>query len=306
MSFSKYIAIGGIGTGMVFRLLGNHTMLREESRLGELTDYKDYCKGHIITHYAAVLSNMECCLLGRVGDDVSGRALLEELQQTGISTQYIETHKKAKTMLSICYLYEDLAGGNITTANSACDTVDADYVAQCLKSCKPHADTIILAAPEVSLDAREALLKAGKKAGAFTAASFLAAEVSLAVQAGLFGVIDLVALNHAECKMLAETPEEAYEIIRKQQSDIALLLTAGSGEVRLYKDGNCQRYTVPKTEVVSTAGAGDALLGTVLAALSSGVSLKDTVPYGIRAAGIAVGDENSISLQVTKAAIDLA
>ena len=252
MKFSKYIATGGIGTGMVFRLLGNHTMLREESRLGQLTDYKDYCKGHIITHYAAVLSNMQCHLIGRVGDDAPGRTLLDELQKTDISTRYIETHKTAKTMLSVCYLYEDMAGGNITTANSACDTVDAQYIADCLKSFNLDAETIVLAAPEVPLSAREALLKAGKEKGAYTAASFLAEELSLAVQAGLFAVIDLVALNHAECEILADTPAKAYEILRAQQPSIALLLTAGSSEVQLYKDGTCKAYPVPKASVVST------------------------------------------------------
>jgi len=306
MRFSKYIAVGGIGTGMVFRLLGNHTMLREESRLGQLTDYKDYCKGHIITHYAAVLSDMQCHLIGRVGDDAAGRTLLAELQETGISTKYVDTHHTAKTMLSVCYLYEDMAGGNITTANSACGTVDAQYVSECLKSFGMDAETIVLAAPEVPLFAREALLKAGKEKDAFTAASFLAEELSLAVQAGLFAVIDLVSLNHAECEMLSDTPEKAYEILRKQHPSIALLLTAGSSEVRLYKDGTCKTYPVPGAEVVSTAGAGDALLGTVLAAISGGLSVDEAVPYGIRAAGIAVGDENSISLKVTKDAINLA
>ncbi|MDB4866389.1 MAG: carbohydrate kinase family protein [Cohnella sp.] len=53
--YSRLIATGGIGSGMVFRLESNHTLGRNESRPGELMPYKDYCKNHIITHYITVM-----------------------------------------------------------------------------------------------------------------------------------------------------------------------------------------------------------------------------------------------------------
>ena len=47
--------MGGIGSGMFFRLNGDATLGREESRSGYFLDRNDYCKLHIITHYVKAL-----------------------------------------------------------------------------------------------------------------------------------------------------------------------------------------------------------------------------------------------------------
>ena len=53
--FTCAIGIGGIGAGMVYTLQGEHELGRNESRLGELLDSRDYCKLHIALHYIARL-----------------------------------------------------------------------------------------------------------------------------------------------------------------------------------------------------------------------------------------------------------
>ena len=53
--FKCAIGIGGIGAGMIYALKGDHELGRNESRLGELLDSRDYCKLHIVLHYIARL-----------------------------------------------------------------------------------------------------------------------------------------------------------------------------------------------------------------------------------------------------------
>ena len=53
--YQRLIGTGGIGSGILFNLDGDHTMGRNESRSGELTPFRDYCKLHIISHYPTVL-----------------------------------------------------------------------------------------------------------------------------------------------------------------------------------------------------------------------------------------------------------
>ena len=48
MRFDWVAGTGGIGKGEIFRLIGNNTLGREESRRAVLTEYRDYSKGHII------------------------------------------------------------------------------------------------------------------------------------------------------------------------------------------------------------------------------------------------------------------
>ncbi|HEX6907174.1 MAG TPA: hypothetical protein VF154_11240, partial [Terriglobales bacterium] len=47
--YRRLIGIGGIGSGIFFALDGEHTLGREESRLGKLLEVRDYCKLHIIS-----------------------------------------------------------------------------------------------------------------------------------------------------------------------------------------------------------------------------------------------------------------
>ena len=43
---------------MVYALQGDHELGRNESRLGELLDSRDYCKLHIALHYIARLHGL--------------------------------------------------------------------------------------------------------------------------------------------------------------------------------------------------------------------------------------------------------
>ena len=95
MKINKVVGTGGIGTGLVFQLQGDHTLGREESRLGYLTDYKDYCKQHIILHYVSVLTdNIEVYAVGKVGNDEQGDSLLMYMSSKGICTNYVEAVEK--------------------------------------------------------------------------------------------------------------------------------------------------------------------------------------------------------------------
>ena len=53
--FTCAIGVGGIGSGIMYSLYGKHDLGRNESRLGELLDSRDYCKLHILEHYIARL-----------------------------------------------------------------------------------------------------------------------------------------------------------------------------------------------------------------------------------------------------------
>ena len=79
--FQCMIGVGGIGIGKFFALNGNHTLGREESRLGHFLNQRDYCKLHIISHYVQTLLGPQFVTIpvGKVGDDEWGHTLLEEL-----------------------------------------------------------------------------------------------------------------------------------------------------------------------------------------------------------------------------------
>jgi len=125
--FTCVIGIGGIGSGIVYALQGEHELGRNESRLGELLNSRDYCKLHIVLHYIVRLMGsgsqpapFRVWPIGLVGNDSAGRRILGEMSGAGIDTRFVRIHPTMRTLFSVCFLYPDGSGGNIT--RSCCTT----------------------------------------------------------------------------------------------------------------------------------------------------------------------------------------
>jgi hypothetical protein len=54
-AFKTVVGTVGIGSGIIYRLEGDHYLGRNESRLARRVEHIDYCKLHIVFHYIAVL-----------------------------------------------------------------------------------------------------------------------------------------------------------------------------------------------------------------------------------------------------------
>ena len=280
--------VGGIGTGLFFALEGNHTLGRNESRPARQLDVRDYCKLHIIAHYVAVLLGADpsgtpfhVLPVGRVGDDDIGRRLWREMQDAGMDMRFVERVPGQLTPLSVCFQYPDGSGGNITVraAGALAPTPeDIDQVEPYLEAERSRA--IVLAAPEVPLEARGHLLRLGARHGAFCVASCTTAEMQDALRLGLFAPVDLLAVNEEEAAALAgqELDPSQPEAFLKAcaavlRPDARLVVTAGRHGAYAYESGTWEYCPAAQVPVVSTAGAGDALLAGVLVGLAAGLPL---------------------------------
>jgi len=287
--YRRLVGVGGIGAGIFFELEGEHTLGRNESRPGRLLDVRDYCKLHIVIHYVAKLLGardsgkpFHVAPVGRIGDDAPGHQMVREMAEAGIDTAHVRATKGRPTLFSVCFQYPDGAGGNITTNNSAAAALsesDIDDVAGMLNVDGKR--TIALAAPEVPLEARCHFLRLATNAGAFRAASFVAAEVVPARQAGMFDMLDLVSLNEEEaaelvgCSYSADEPEalieSCQEFIRTSCPNLRMVVSVGKGGAYGLTKEMRNHCPATEVEVSSTAGAGDSLLGGIIAAIAAGV-----------------------------------
>lgn len=287
--FRRLIGVGGIGTGIFFELEGDHTLGRNESRPAKLLDVRDYCKLHIVIHYVATLLGartsgepFHVLPVGIVGDDAPGRQMLKAMCDTGIDTAHVRATSVLPTLFSVCFQYPDGAGGNITTSNGAAATLSKQHlneIADLLKSDSSH--TIALAAPEVSLEVRGDFLKMATEAGCFRAASFVPAEIAPAKRAGLFDLLDLVALNEEEagalvdCAFVPAAPEmlieKCHALIEACHPKLKMAVSVGAAGAYGITAEGWHYCPAPKVKVASTAGAGDSLLGGIIAALAAGI-----------------------------------
>jgi sugar/nucleoside kinase (ribokinase family) len=286
------VGVGGIGTGAFFALDGNHTLGRNESRSARLLDVRDYYKLHIILHYVAVLlgaqpSGMPVHVvpIGNVGDDSPGRQMVQEMTAAGIDVSLVQIVAGAPTPFGICFQYPDGSGGNITATNGAAQMLTAADVDHAEPLLRAHAgQAIVLAAPEVPLAARARLLALGTEYRCLRVAALASAEVLPAQDMGLMRVIDLLSMNEDEGALLAGQPfderdpqpflDACSRAVAAQNAHMQLVVTCGKIGAFAWAQGQWDFCPAPAVDVISTAGAGDALLGALIACLAAGVPLS--------------------------------
>jgi sugar/nucleoside kinase (ribokinase family) len=217
-----------------------------------------------------------------VGGDAAGRQILTEMSAAGMDTRFVRTHPALRTIFSICFMYPDGSGGNITSSNSAAAALSVDD----LRAAAPYmkaagARGIALCAPEVPLPLRRDFLKLASDCGNYRVCSFVLGEIEEARKMGLIDLSDLLALNEEEASaLLGDGPGHVLEERMLAQRSAALTLTlprlrvivsAGRRGAYGFEGGHSQHCPAPVVQPISTAGAGDALLAGVLCGLAAGI-----------------------------------
>lgn len=290
LQYDHIIGTGGIGSGIVFSLKGDHTLGRNESRLARLEPYNDFCKLHIVMHYVSILlganptGRFRSYPIGSVGSDEVGTRLLAQMSQAGMSMGSVKKDPYP-TLYSVCYQYPDFSGGNITTDNSASNKVSPEDIDHFFKGFRrSEGEGIVLAVPEVPLETRIALLRKGREGGYLNVASVLSSEVDAFKKQGGLDLTDLLAVNIDEARNIAGIEDESgdpdtiinrsIETISASNPGLIMLVTNGAKGSFCYQDGRLEYHSVLPAEVRSTAGAGDAFLAGIITGICCGLPLQ--------------------------------
>jgi sugar/nucleoside kinase (ribokinase family) len=307
LCYEAMIGTGGIGSGIFFALDGQHTLGREESRSGRFLDRRDYCKLHIVSHYVKALLGEDFRILpiGGVGGDEIGDRLLAEMREIGLDIRYVKQIQGRPTLFAVCFVYPDGSGGNLTANDSACAAVDRSWVAQAQPDFATYTGRgIALALPEVPLAARRGLLELGSRHRFFRVASYTSGEIREVAQRGDLRDVDLLAMNldeaataagmSSESKQAAGIVEAAVLALSAQHTGIKLTITAGSCGSWSWDGAVLSNLPAFPTQVVSTAGAGDAHLAGTLTGLAVGMPLAQAHELGALTAAMSVTSPHTI------------
>lgn len=324
--YNKIVGTGGIGKGMLFHSDEMSTLGRSESRLVRLSGAKDYCKQHIVLHYAAVLLNKQTAIypIGYVGSDEAGEKLIDKMAESGMDVRFVGKSTTEPTMLSICLQYPDKEGCNFTAKNNAASHVTPEYIKECMDCLDIDEKTIVAVIPEVSIESRMAMLLYGKEKGAYCVLSVPVAEAEEFLNQNAFFYCDLLAVNEEEAAAILGENEEKrklaeklYRKLEKSNPKIHVLMTCGKHGAYSVS-GSCMEYIPPlAARTVNTTGAGDAFLGGTIAGIARGLplykgreddrfgatKLSSAPELGTLCAGMAVESEDSIASHVNYDAI---
>ena len=313
LKYRLLVGTGGIGSGLVFDLAGDHTLGREESRAARLRPAQDFCKLHIISHYPALLLGPDLAVLpvGAVGADDPGRATKTRMASAGMDVSHVAELPDAGTLFSVCFLYPDGTGGNLTTTDSASARVTPAMIAAVRPRCEAFRGAgLALAAPEVPLDTRAALLDLGTELGFFRAASVVKGEARAALEAGLFHKTDLLSVNQEEARALADAPADRplpdvlatlTDLLLPGQPRLRIVVTAGAGGAHGFADGAWTHVPAVPATVASTAGAGDAFLAGLLIGECRALPFVESLRFASLLASLKVSSADTIHLGINEA-----
>jgi ribokinase len=313
LSYDAMIGVGGIGSGSFFLLNGDHTLGREESRSGHFLDKNDYCKLHIIAHYVKALlgTGFQVLPIGKVGNDDIGKKLLTEMAEAGLSLDYVETDREKHTLYSICFIYPDKSGGNMTTDDSACSSVDAEFVSMAEEEFKKYKGRgIALSVPEVPLEARIQLLELATKYGFFRVASFNSEEMSGIIESGILKKVDILCINLDEAASgikinindfePKQIVDKVVKIFTNINPGLYLSVTHGKDGSYVWDGKEISYLPAIKVDVVSTAGAGDAFTSGIIAGIVAGYTLKEAQQLASLAGSCSVTSPHTIHKELDR------
>jgi ribokinase len=223
-------------------------------------------------------------MVGCVGDDPSGRLLLQVLSDEGISADLVRTLAGVPSGTALI----TVALGGVNTivvaagANAELSLADVDRARDVF-----GATAVALAQLEVPLRSVVAAFAVARSSGVMTILNLAPAPGPLPQD--LLSLVDVLVPNETEALAISGqgTPEEAASWLVRQGCR-AVVLTLGEKGALLARPGQGP-IVVPSYNVtaVDTTAAGDAFCGALAAGLASGESLEAAVERGCAAGAIA-------------------
>lgn len=234
---------------------------------------------------AAARLGADVAMIGRVGEDDFGRAIVANLRQEGIDTTNVFADAAAGTGVAVPIVLDD--GNNaifaVPRANLRLDAADIERARTVIES----AD-ILMVQFEVGMDATEAAMRIAHAAGR----TVMLNPAPIAPHPpGLVGIADVLLPNEVEAAALA--PEaggnhQAEAEFLLSMGPRAVVITLGEQGALVATGGRMTAIPAFPVTAVDSVGAGDAFCGAFAVALAEGATPLEAARFGAAAGAVAV------------------
>jgi ribokinase len=220
--------------------------------------------------------------IGKLGDDVFGKAIADNFVKVGINSQFVET---SSTPNGVAHIWVDGNGENrIIIIPGANHEIEVTKAVEAINSIQDLA--IVVAQCEIKQEVTLAAFKAAKARGVTT---ILNPAPYQQLSAELLELTDWLIPNETEFRELHGSLPSDDEILKSFRPGKNSIITLGSkGAVYISADGQIHHAPAPQVTAVDTTGAGDAFVGSFAYALSSGKDALEAMKFGIKIASLSV------------------
>ncbi len=227
-------------------------------------------------------------MIGRVGDDVFGNALRENLAAYGVDTQGISIEEKQPSGVALISI-DEAAENNIIVvpgANGIVGQPELDYLVSILPDVQ-----VLLLQLEIPM---EIVQKAAQLAHERSITVILDPAPAAPLPAELYPFVDILTPNTTEAGLLAGFPvetiqeaEKAANLFLERGARLAIIKMGALGAYAKDHTGG-RFYPAFHVQAVDTVAAGDAFNGALGAALSEGQPFAKAMHWALAAGAIAV------------------
>jgi ribokinase len=222
-------------------------------------------------------------LIGRVGADAFGNALLETLSQDGVDTRHVEQLQDALTGIALITVND--AGQNtivvVPGANAKLSPPD-------LLSAAPSFEgaSVVVIQLEIPLLTVTYAADLARRHGARVVLNPAPAQP---LSATCLEQVDVLIPNQSEAALLTGCAAAGDAARRLMASGVrSVIVTMGEGGVLVVEDETATHLPAHRVSVVDTTAAGDAFVGAFAVALAEGRTVREAAAWGNAAGALAV------------------
>jgi ribokinase len=222
-------------------------------------------------------------MVGRVGQDDFGQALLRNVSDNGVDTTFILRDPHSATGVALITV-DDAGQNTIVVASGANARLTPEDVARA-KSVFEGASVLVLQL-ETPLLAITRAIEIAQHYGLWVVLNPAPAQK---LDAGLLASVDYLIPNQTELALLAgvQPLEEAVAVLQGWGVP-NLIVTLGERGVLIAQGERQTHLPAHPVEVVDTTAAGDAFVGAFAVALTQGLSTQESAAWGNAAGALAV------------------
>ncbi|MER9305319.1 ribokinase [Mesorhizobium sp. M0293] len=238
---------------------------------------------------SAARAGVRAAMIGAVGDDDFGRALLANLDRARLDRRFVRVAAGAGSGMSVAIFDQGGDYGAVIVSGSNLTLGDADIAAA---SEMLSQTAVLLLQNEVPEAANIAAARAVKAQGGRIV---LNAAPARKLSGELTALVDILVVNAIEAEFLAgmavvETLDGAAQTARLLADlwPVAIVTAGGEGVACCERTGEAFALPAIPVKVVSTHGAGDEFVGALAAGLARGETMQAAVTAANAASALLV------------------